>query len=157
MHRTPFHSTPPHGPQHPPCDAGRVDGISAGVSPWRSFGEAAWGPSGSPVNGCRHVDGACQLHCSSGPTTIPRVKNIGFLMPAAETTHGVKSCSLSLFPGFGAPERYSHGTGHPSIPLLGGSVVQTAEQGMQAAASSCPQPCAGTCLPPAAGAQRPRH
>ncbi|PKU33144.1 septin-9- hypothetical protein [Limosa lapponica baueri] len=59
---------------------------------------------------------------------MPPSENVGSLMPAAEKTYGVKSCSLLLLPGFGAPKRYSYGTGHPSIPLAGGSLEQTDRQ-----------------------------
>lgn len=152
--RTPFRGAPPRGPRHPPWDAGRVDGISSCCR--CKHMEECWGGCAGPLREpCRWAANARQLHCSSGPTTTPPSENVGSLMPAAEATRSVKSRSLSLLPGFGAPKRCSGGTGCPSIPLLGGFAEQTAEQGMQAAASSCPQPCAGTCLPPAAGTQLP--
>lgn len=154
--RTLFQGTPPLGPQHPPwSDAGWVDGIFP--CRWCKHMEEFWGvcagtlrePCGWVQTRCRRLPAPLQLW----PHHNPPSENVGSLMSAAEAARGMKSCSPSLLPGFEAPERCSHGTGCPSIPLLGGSPAQTAEQGMQAAASSCPQPCAGTCLPPAAGAQ----
>lgn len=136
---------------------GWVDGISP--YRWCKHVEEFWGgctgtlrePCGWVQACCRHSPAPLQLW----PHHNPPSESTGSSMSAAETTRGVKSCSLLLLPGFGAPKRWCRGTGSPSIPLLGGSPAQTAEQGMQAAASSCLQPCAGTCLPPAAGAQLP--
>lgn len=155
--RTPFQGAPPHDPRHPPWDAGRVDGISP-CCRCKHMEERWGGCAGTLREPCRWVPACCQR--SPAPLQLwphhnPPSENVGSLMPAAEATRSVKSCSLSLLPGFGAPKRCSGGTGCPSIPLLGGFPEQTAEQGMQAAASSCPQPRAGTCLPPAAGTQLP--